>query len=184
MRWRNCLVGAMPPLGRLNPDLLRSLAGLADRYSNGKLRMTPWQSVLLPEVSVGDARRPLSPISSQLGSAADPQQPLATMISCSGSAGCGSALAATQADGLKLAALLDGKADIPPIHMSGCSKSCASPSARPVTLVATSTGHYDIFLRATNGPSRFGKLLAANVTIEEAAELIGRNSGSGGPLHA
>ncbi len=186
--WNECdgatrLVGAMPKLGRLNPDLLRSLAGLADRYSNGILRMTPWQSVLLPEVSRDDATAALTDLVS-LGLGADPEQPLATMISCSGSAGCGSALAATQADGLKLAALLDGEADIPPIHMSGCSKSCASPSARPVTLVATSTGHYDIFLRATNGPSRFGKLLAANVTIEEAAELIGRNSGSGGPLHA
>ncbi len=179
----NCLVGAMPQLGRLNPDLLRSIAGLADRHSKGKLRMTPWQSVLLPDVSAGDGTAALSDLVS-IGLAVDPQQPLATMISCSGSAGCGSALAATRADGSKLAALLDGKTDIPPIHMSGCSKSCASPSARPVTLVATSTGHYDIFLRATNGPSRFGKLLAANVTIEEAAELIGRNSGSGGPMHA
>lgn len=176
-------VGAMPPLGRLTPDLLRSLASLADKYSNGLLRMTPWQSVLLPEVAPDDAASALSHLVS-VGLSADARGPLATMIGCSGSAGCGSALAATQADGLKLAALLDGQAGIPHIHMSGCSKSCASPSARPVTLVATSAGHYDIFLRATNGPSRFGKLLAANVTIEEAAELIGQNSGSGGPLHA
>lgn len=176
-------VGAMPALGRLFPELLRSLAGLADRHSGGRLRTTPWQSVILPEVSTDDSENALAGLES-LGLSADPRQPLATMISCSGSAGCGSALAATQADGLKLATLLDGKADIPPIHMSGCGKSCASPSARPITLVATSAGRYDIFLRATNGPSRFGKLLAADVTIEEAAELIGRNFGSGGPLHA
>lgn len=177
------LVGAMPPLGRLNPDLLRSLADLADRHSNGKLRMTPWQSIFLPEVSTETAKRARADLES-LGLTVDPQQPLATMISCSGSAGCGSALAATREDGLKLAALLREKTLVPQIHMSGCSKSCASPSAKPITLVATDPGHYDIFLRATNGPSRFGKLLAANVTIEEAAALIGENSGSGGPLHA
>ncbi|ATU93589.1 precorrin-3B synthase [Phyllobacterium zundukense] len=177
------LVGAMPPLGRLDPDLLQSLAVIADRYSNGQLRMTPWQSVLLPEVSIDDARSALIGLES-LGFSASLQEPLATMISCSGAAGCGSALAATQSDGLKLAALLRDKTAIPQVHMSGCSKSCASPSAKPVTLVATAPGHYDIFLLATNGPSRFGKLLAANVTIEEAAELIGENSGSGGPLNA
>jgi precorrin-3B synthase len=179
----NFLVGAMPPLGRLDPDLLRSLADLADRVGNGKLRMTPWQSILLPEVSIGNVESALAALES-LGLSADPHPPLATMISCSGSVGCGSALAATQSDGLKLAGLLRDRTAIPQIHMSGCTKSCASPSAKPITLVATTTGHYDIFLRATNGPSRFGKLLAANVTIEEAAELIGGNSGSGGPLNA
>jgi precorrin-3B synthase len=179
----HCLVGAVPRLGRLDPDLLRSLADLADRSSNGKLRLTPWQSILLPEVRSDRATSALIDLES-LGLDADPRRPLATMISCSGSAGCGSGLAATQADGLKLAALLSDKTAIPQIHMSGCSKSCASPSAKPVTLVATAPGHYDIFLRATNGPSRFGKLLAANVTIEEAAELIGESSGSGGPLNA
>jgi precorrin-3B synthase len=179
----NCLVGAMPPLGRLDPDLLLSLANLSDKQSNGKLRMTPWQSVLLPEVSIDDAASTLADLES-LGLSSNSQKPFATMIGCSGSAGCSSALAATQSDGLKLAALLGGGTAIPQIHMSGCSKSCASPSARPVTLVATASGHYDIFLRATNGPSRFGKLMAANVTIEEAAEWIGKNFGSGGPLNA
>ena len=173
----------MPPLGRLVPGLLQSLAELADKHSNAKLRMTPWQSILLPDVSIDNAASALADLE-VLGLSANSRQVLATMISCSGSAGCGSALGATQADGLKLAALLDGTPAVPQIHMSGCTKSCASPSAKPVTLVAVAPGHYDIFLRATNGPSRFGKLLAANVTIEEAAELIGENSGSGGPLNA
>jgi precorrin-3B synthase len=179
----HCFVGAMPPLGRLDPGLLQSLADLAEKYGRGKLRMTPWQSVLLPQVSIGDAKTTLAALEA-LGLDAYPKSVLATMISCSGSAGCGSAMAATQLDGLKLASLLKGSPAVPQIHMSGCSKSCASPSAKPITLVATAAGRYDIFLCATNGPSRFGKLLAANVTIDEAAELIGKNSGSGGPLYA
>ncbi|MDR6631325.1 precorrin-3B synthase [Phyllobacterium sp. 1468] len=179
----HCFVGAMPPLGRLDPSLLHSLAELADQYANGKLRMTPWQSVLLPQISVGDAKATLAALQAlRLGT--NPKNALAMMISCSGSAGCGSALAATQSDGLKLASLLQDSPAVPQIHMSGCSKSCASPSAKPITLVATAAGRYDIFLCTTNGPSRFGKLLAANVTIDEAAELIGENSGSGGPLYA
>ncbi|UGX86188.1 precorrin-3B synthase [Phyllobacterium meliloti] len=180
------LIGAMPPLGRLSPDKLDALARLAEKASKGKLRVTPWQSVLLldiPEAATAHSLRELE----ALDFATQPDNPRATMISCSGSAGCGSALAATQSDGLKLGTLLQGKAANLAVHLTGCTKSCASPSAKPVTLVATEPGYYDIFLRATNGPSRFGKLLAAHVTIEEAADCIGNlppNSGSGGPTHA
>lgn len=177
------IVGAMPPLGRLNPDMLCNLAAIADRHCSGALQLTPWQSVLLPEVAIDHAKAALEALHA-IGLTSDPLDPISTMVSCSGSAGCKSALAATQSDGLRLATLLAGKSDVPQIHLSGCGKSCASPSAKPVTLVATSAGHYDIFLQATNGPSRFGKLLASNRTIEESAELIGTNFGSGGPSHA
>ncbi len=176
-------VGAMPPLGRLNPHMLRILAAITDQYCTGILQLTPWQSVLLPCVAIEHAQETLDALHS-LGLTSDLTQPMATMISCSGSAGCKSALAATQSDGARLAALLAGISHIPQIHLTGCGKSCASPMAKPVTLVATSDGHYDIFLHATNGPSRFGKLLASNRTIEESAELIGIKFGSGGPSHA
>ncbi|MFT7755056.1 UNVERIFIED_CONTAM: hypothetical protein ODX46_02780, partial [Salmonella enterica subsp. enterica serovar Enteritidis] len=127
---------------------------------------------MLPEVPEALASQTVRELEA-LGFAARPDNPLAPMISCSGSAGCGSALGATQADGLKLSALLRGRAPDMAVHLTGCAKSCASPSAKPVTLVAPEPGYYNIFLRATNGPSRFGKLLAAHVTIEEAADWIG-----------
>lgn len=176
-------VGAMPPLGRLNSDSLRHLARIADRHCAAAFRLTPWQSVLLPAVALEQAAPALAELH-DLGFASNIFEPIATMISCSGSAGCKSALAAAQSDGMRLAALLSGKSGIPQIHLTGCSKSCASPLAKPITLVATSDGRYDIFLHATNGPSRFGKLLASNRTIEESADLIGTNFGSGGPSHA
>ncbi|WP_081497178.1 precorrin-3B synthase [Phyllobacterium sp. YR531] len=179
----HCTVGAMPSLGRLNPDMLRNLASIADRYSSAALQLTPWQSILFSGVANEHATAACDALR-VLGLSTSSLEPLATMISCSGAAGCKSALASTQLDGIRLAALLAGKADIPQIHLTGCSKSCASPLAKPVTLVATSAGHYDIFLHATNGPSRFGKLLASNRTIEESADLIGAKFGSGGPLHA
>lgn len=179
----NCLVGAMPPLGRLNPDTLRNIAEAANRHGGSGLRLTPWQSVLLPDIPADKSKAAAESLKA-LGLGMIPAESIATMISCSGSAGCGSAAAATQSDGLRLAALLAGKTGIPQIHLSGCGKSCASPLAKPVTLVAIGPGHYDIFLHATNGPSRFGKLLASNRTIEETADLIGSNFGSGGPSHA
>jgi precorrin-3B synthase len=162
----------MPPLGRLDPITLHKVADIADSHGATGLRLTPWQSVLLTDVPAEQTESALAALQA-LGVSADPAEPLATMISCSGSAGCGSALAATQTDGMHLAHLLRDKPGLTQIHLSGCGKSCASPLAKPITLVATTHGHYDIFLRATNGPSRFGKLLASNRTIEEAADLIG-----------
>ncbi|RCS24388.1 precorrin-3B synthase [Phyllobacterium salinisoli] len=162
--------GAAAPLGRLTPENLRALADLATEANGGQIRLTPWQSVLLPDLTTDradDILRRMHPI----GLASDPADPLASMIACSGSNGCASAFADTQADGAKLAKLLkNGKAA--PVHLTGCAKSCASIRPAPATLVAVSPGRYDLFLRATAGPSRFGRLLAANITIEEAGRLL------------
>ena len=47
-------VGGQPPLGRLDAATLRALAAIAEDSGDGTLHMTPWQSVLLPDVA--DAR--------------------------------------------------------------------------------------------------------------------------------
>ncbi|MCB8828102.1 hypothetical protein LJD47_24150, partial [Escherichia coli] len=79
------LAGAMPPLGRLDPDGLDAVAELAEKSSNGKLLITPWQSIMLPEVPEAMASQTVRELEA-LGFAARPDNPLATLISCSGSA--------------------------------------------------------------------------------------------------
>ncbi|MCO4317674.1 precorrin-3B synthase [Phyllobacterium sp. 21LDTY02-6] len=178
------LVGALPALGRLSAASMQRLSALALSHGDGRIRMTPWQSVLIAATSPDIAAALIGELQAA-GFTTDIRAPLANMIACSGSTGCGAALADTQADAAQLADRLAGVPGLPHVHLTGCAKSCASPLARQVTLVATSPGHYDIFLHATGGPSRFGKLLAGDRTIEEAAELIGaRFSGSGGPFDA
>ncbi|PRD41079.1 precorrin-3B synthase [Phyllobacterium phragmitis] len=169
--------GAATPLGRLMPQDLRALADLAVQVNDGHIRLTPWQSVLLPDLTANRADDILERMNA-IGLASDPAEPLASMIACSGSNGCAAALADTQTDGVKLAQLLKN-AEAVPVHLTGCAKSCASIRPAPATLVAVEPGRYDLFLRATAGPSRFGRLLAANITIEEAARLLnGRVSSS------
>jgi len=34
--------------------------------------------------------------------------------------------------------------------------------------------YYDLFLQDKAGPSRFGRLLASNITIDEAAKLLNK----------
>ncbi|WP_420961971.1 precorrin-3B synthase [Brucella sp. IR073] len=169
-QWQEGLAyaGAAAPLGRLTPERLRAIADIAAEANGGQIRLTPWQGVLLPDITENQAPSVLERLSAT-GLIDEPGHPLADIITCSGSTGCVSALADTQTDAAKLAGLLDEAA---PVHLTGCPKSCAAIRPAPATLVAVGQGRYDLFLRQPAGPSRFGRLLAANITIEEAALLL------------
>lgn len=164
-------VGAMPPLGRLTAATLRSLGHIATALGDGTLRATPWRGVLLPNVAASRATEAMRQLEA-VGLLCRAGDPLATMIACSGSSGCASSLADTQSDGFALAARLRLRRDAQTVHLSGCTKSCASPAQAPATLVGVGEGRYDLFIRDAGGASRFGRLLARNIGIDEAAQLL------------
>lgn len=163
----NFYVGAMPLLGRLTPQQLRGLAGLA----KSELHLTPWQGILIPHIAEAESESIISALHA-LGLSTEPTSPAARLRACSGSKGCASALADTQADSERLALKL--QRDTKQIHITGCAKSCAALSNLPHTLLARSPMHYDLFLQDKAGPSRFGRLLATNITIDEAAKLLNK----------
>jgi precorrin-3B synthase len=167
-------VGAMPPLGRLDPRMLRALAHLARAENAGTIRVTPWQSILLADIPAPRATRVVQALTVS-GLVCDDKDSRSQMIACSGSAGCASALADTQKDGAALAQLVAAGADV---HVSGCSKSCAAAHVASVTLLAASPGHYDVFIRDNAAASRFGRRVAANATVAEAATAIDQNRSS------
>lgn len=166
-------VGAMPLMGRLTPQ---QLAGLADLSESGKreLRLTPWQGVILPHMSEAQATETTEKLRS-LDLETTAEAPYARLRACSGSNGCASARADTQTDGEELASHLTyGTTSI---HITGCTKSCAALAPLPYTLLARSAGRYDLYAQDTfpkdgAGPSRFGRLLATDITIDEAARLL------------
>jgi precorrin-3B synthase len=173
-------VGAVPPLGRLDPAMLRGAAMLADELGDASLRFTPWQSLLVPNVRhehVAEVIRRLE----QLGLLCEADQPLSRLIACTGSNGCGKGLADTKGDALQLAALLQRYGHVLNVHLSGCSRSCAAAHIAPVTLLAVSPGHYDLYFREAGQPG-FGALHARNLTIEAAGVLLDARSRS--PLDA
>jgi precorrin-3B synthase len=81
-------VGAVPPLGRLDPSMLRGAAQLARQFGDGSLRFTPWQSLLLPNVRTSDAAEVLEGLE-QLKLLTRSAEPLSRLIACTGSNGCG-----------------------------------------------------------------------------------------------
>ncbi len=170
-------LGGVPPLGRIGPAMMRGLADLAAHVAGGEIRMTPWQSVLLPNIdesALPEAQERLE----ELGFVTRPDRTLAATITCAGSAGCKSGHTDTKADALALANAIDGWGTlIFGIHLTGCAKSCAAPRPAPFTLLGLNPGHYDLFVadKATGGDggmAGFGERIGHDLTIEQAAQLL------------
>jgi precorrin-3B synthase len=159
-------VGGQPPLGRLDAVTLRDLATLSHQRGNGTLRMTPWQSVLLPDIAANAAPAVLAEMHA-LGLACDPAQSITHLIACAGSTGCAKSLADTKADALRLADRLPAGVDV---HLSGCPRSCAAAHCAPYTLLAAAPGLYDLYRR--DGQPGFGSCVAHQLTIEQAADML------------
>ena len=157
-------VAAIAPLGRLDSTMLKGAAQLASQYGDGTLRLTPWQGLLLPNVEKPHA---VTERLAQLGFICSLGHPLARMIACTGSSGCAKGLADTKADAVQLAALQPGVE----VHLSGCLRSCAAAHTAPVTLLAVSPGHYDLYFREAAQPG-FGRLHARTLSIEAAGALL------------
>lgn len=163
-------VGAVAPLGRLDPGMLKGVAQLALRYGDASLRLTPWQSLLLPDIAVADAPAVTAGLA-ELGLLCHPEQALAHLIACTGSSGCAKAQADTKGDALRLAALLQAQGQQAAVHLSGCLRTCAAAHVAPTTLLAVAPGRYDLYVRDATQPG-FGRLRARNLSIEAAQALL------------
>lgn len=163
-------VGVMPVLGRLSPEEMQKISTICQSAGSDYFCLTPWQSFLIPNIDTKKAPNILKALQ-EMGFASQHTDITANIRACSGSKGCAAALADTQSDARQLALLL-GDVSIPNIHLTGCPKSCAAFNAMPVTLLATKPHHYDLFLQDKTGRSRFGRLLASDIKVHDAAQLL------------
>ena len=166
-------VGAAVPLGRLDAGMLSAVAQLAMDQGDGSLRLTPWQSLMLPNVPVERGPDVLNALQAA-GLIGSVEEPLAHIVACTGSAGCAKGLADTKADGRLLAASLH---ESQAAHLTGCRRSCAAAHVAPVTLLAVSPGRYDLYFRDA-AHAGFGVLRARDLTIEAVGALLNADSRS------
>ena len=101
-----------------------TLALLAD---HGPIRLTPWRMLLVE----GATNLPMIP-----GLIRDADDPLLSVIACTGAPGCPQAFGSTRDIARQLAPHLQGRL----LHVSGCAKGCAHPRSADVTLTATGAG--------------------------------------------
>ena len=107
--------------GRMRAETLAKLAGIAD------MRVTSWRMLLL-EGLTGTPK----------GLILSPYDPLLRVIACTGAPACPQALGDTRNLARSLAPHLPADRSL---HVSGCAKGCAHPTACDLTLTATLTGY-------------------------------------------
>ncbi|WP_182900802.1 precorrin-3B synthase [Microbispora sp. H10830] len=129
-------VDVIVPLGRLTT----AQAGLLADLPPAEVRLTPWRTVVLPDL-VPEAAGPVTAALTGAGLVTDPASPYARLSACTGRPGCAKALADVQADALRWAesgtpALRGGA-----MHWAGCERRCGRPRGRVTDVVATPGGY-------------------------------------------
>jgi len=148
------------PFGATDAPTLCALAGLADAFGDGTLRMTPWRAFVIAGVTASEDLRASV---AALGLIVGPDDARARISACPGMPFCASASVPTRSDAARLAQCgVTGS-----VHVSGCAKGCAHPAAADLTLVGDA-GRYAIVRhgRAGDAPTRAG------LTMSDALDLL------------
>ncbi len=167
-------LGIAVPLGRLESWQLRNLAKLT-RQNSGTLRLTPWQTILFPDVA-DDRLGNLEGAIADLGFHTSATHFESALVACSGRKGCASGLTDTQTQALGLVELTAHLDQPLNIHFSGCEKSCAQQTPSDIALVGiemkagnSTIEGYDVYVGTRD--SSFGRRIRS-VSALEVTSLI------------
>mmetsp|Transcript_60493 Transcript_60493/g.100408 ORF Transcript_60493/g.100408 Transcript_60493/m.100408 type:complete len:646 (-) Transcript_60493:523-2460(-) len=145
-------VGVHVSVGRVSVDMAREIADLADKYSDGEIRLTVEQNFLLPNVNESELESLLNEpalnrdgpdlengkliISGKLS--VEPGNIYGHTIACTGNQYCGLAMIETKASAERIARKLDNLITTPRplrIHWTGCPNSCGQVQAADIGLM-------------------------------------------------
>jgi len=174
-------VGIGIPVGRLEARQMHTLADLADHYGRGELRLTVWQSLILPHVPdafVETVKR----AAHRLGGYTEATAAAGGIIACTGNRGCKYASADTKAHALELQRFLGQQEiiDTPVnIHFTGCPHSCAQHYCGDLGFVAAklgdgSEGYHLVIGGGMDDRQGIARELFRGVRIEEINPLVKR----------
>lgn len=131
--------GIVIPGGRLTPDELAAIAGLARIYGDGTLRTTNLQDIIIPNIAAGAVDRiqqeKLYQTQEQLRASA-----ISRIVSCPGKAFCPFGITETKGRVNGLAAAIDnaiGTEAPVRIHINGCGNSCGQAQIADIGLQGT-----------------------------------------------
>ncbi|MEW4486966.1 NirA family protein [Thalassoglobus sp. JC818] len=120
-------VGVIFPVGRSTSNQTRGLARIAEKYGSGRIRLTVWQNLILPDIDEADLEAVKQEIV-DLGLDWSASSIRSGLVACTGNKGCKFAAADTKGQAMYLANYLEERIDLDvPInlHFTGCPNSCA-----------------------------------------------------------
>ncbi len=160
------VAGAAAPFGEIDAVRFKALIERAHSLNASSLRLTPWRAFLIVGLDPRSAESLVHSMA-ELGFIVDADDPRLRIAACPGAPACMHGNRSVRDDATRWAAKLP-KGDGVILHVSGCAKGCARPTATAATFTATATG-YDLILdgRAGDPPMRRG------LSSAEAARLLG-----------
>jgi ferredoxin-nitrite reductase len=132
-------IGVGLQLGQLTAAQLLGMVQLSETFGSGDFRLTPWQTVLLPNIPNQRVAEAIQALAS-LGVSASHDRYFSEIVACAGKPGCAASATETQTHAIALVNHLNQRLtlDCPVnIHLTGCEKSCAQPSPAEITLLGT-----------------------------------------------
>jgi precorrin-3B synthase len=168
------------PFGRCDADQLTRIAGWAEQFADGEVRLSPWRGIVFPEVPQ-QYLTALIALASDAGLITEPGDPRLDVFACPGRPDCASASVMTRRDASRLAAaarpLLRTGASI---HVSGCAKGCAYSGSAALTLVGDD-GAYRVVVDGRPRDSAAVRLTIEDIerrlaSVESRADLASRFS--------
>ncbi len=177
-------VGVVIPVGIMTSRQMRRVAGLAQNYGSGNVRLTPWQNLLIPDVADGfveTVKRQLV----RLGLHHEATNILGGLVACTGNAGCKWAATDTKGQAVALGAYLNEKLQLDHpinIHLTGCPHSCAQHylgdiGLQGVKVNASGTsveGYHVVFGGGIGAEAGIGKQVFTGISFNELPALIER----------
>ena len=175
-------VGVAVPVGRLSAAQMDGLAAIAEECGSGELRLTVWQSVILPDVS--DARLPLVERRVRgLGLHIRAASVTAGLVACTGNTGCKFAATNTKGHAVEIGRYLERHVvlDRPiNIHLTGCPNSCAQHYVADIGLLGVAVpqgagsieGYHICVGGGTDHERGLGREIARNVPVPKVPKVL------------
>ena len=182
---RNYL-GLVLPVGRMTSEQMRGIAGIADRFGSGTIRLTVWQNLLISDVADRDVGVCIAAIAA-LGLRVEASALRRGLVACTGNAGCKFAAANTKGHALKLVDYLEMRLAIDTpinIHLTGCHHSCAQHYVGDIGLIAArvergedSVEGYHVFIgggAASTAEQAMAREYATSIAFDDLPPLLER----------
>jgi ferredoxin-nitrite reductase len=131
-------IGVVLPVGRLTPDQIRGLAGIARALGDGDIRLTVWQNLLISGVPDDKVKGAVAGIKA-LGLSVSASSIRAGLVACTGNVGCRFAASDTKRHAEEIARWCEARVELDGpvnIHLTGCHHSCAQHYIGDIGLLA------------------------------------------------
>jgi ferredoxin-nitrite reductase len=177
-------VGMTCPVGQVTPKQMLRLAELTDSYASGEIRLTVWQSLVIPNVPdafVQTLKRALE----KAGFSTRQSNLASGVVACTGNSYCKYAQSNTKGHALELIKHLEKRLQLDQpvnIHLTGCPNSCAQHYIGDIGCLGAKTkaggesiDAYHIFVGGGFGKNQaLGRQLFSGVIGNELPETIER----------